>query len=426
MARFRSNILPSWEDSTHILLVCEISTRGLLRHRKEGGLGDNWQAMRTRPLRLLLAGYFGFDNAGDEAIFEAMVDHFRSLQPEVELSALVLDPGPAERLGVRAVPRKHIPSVWKALRVCDVFVLGGGGLFQDSTGPGSVIYYGGLLAMAKAAFRPSVIFCQGYGPVGSPVARWLTRQAFRLPKLIAMRDEESVAELVELGLPRDEIVLAADPALLMKPLPSQEMRPLLEEQGLMGELGRSELPDGRLSEAGPLVAVTVRPWPTLPLEKLAEALLAFRERHKARYLILPLQPGKDLEPSRRLVELLKGEAKLWTGPLEPKVLTGVLACSDMVLGMRLHSLILATVENPPIYGLSYDPKVERFCRRAGALSCLVEEISSERLLREWEHLLLGRKSQRTVQKNAVETMRGEADEAFRATLALATGETVRT
>lgn len=385
------------------------------------GLDEIVAEMSPRPPKLLLAGYFGFDNAGDEAIFEAMVDHFRSLEPGVQISALVKDPQTAHRLGVDAIPRKHIPSVWRALRKCDAFVLGGGGLFQDSTGPGSVVYYGGLLALARAALRPSIIFCQGYGPVKGGLTRWLTRQAFRLPKLITVRDEESVEEMVALGLRSQEIHLAADPALLMRPLPVAEMRPLLEEEGLLTEMGRSELPDGRLSQAGPLVALTVRSWPTLPLPELALALKGFREAHKARYLLLPLQPERDLEPSRRLAELLEGQARVWERPLPPKVLTGVLACCDMVIGMRLHSLILATVENPPLFGLSYDPKVERFCRRAGALSCRVEEISSERLLREWEHLLLGRKNQRAVQKKAVETMRAQTERAFRATLAVAAG-----
>lgn len=377
--------------------------------------------MSGRSPHLLLAGYFGFDNAGDEALFESMVDRFRELEPTVEISALTSGTSTAKRLGVHSVPRKHIPSVWKAMRSCDAFVLGGGGLFQDSTGRGSVLYYGGLLAMATAARRPSAIFCQGYGPVNGGMSRWLTRQAFRLPKIVTLRDEESVAELRQLGVPAERIYLTADPALLMKPLVIEEMRPILEAEGLLGELGRSELPDGRLSEAGPLVVVTVRPWPTLSLEALAEALAAFRQTTKARYLLVPFQPERDLEPSLRLAELLGGEAKVIERELTPKAITGILACSDMVIGMRLHSLILATVQNPPLFGLSYDPKVERFCRRAGALSCRVEEISSEKLPREWEHLLMGRKSQRAVQEKAVEMMREQADRAFRATLAMAGG-----
>lgn len=377
--------------------------------------------MRQTPPRILLAGYFGFDNAGDEALFESEVENFRRLEPDVQLSALVADPSTALRLQVEPVPRKDFRAVWKALRQSELFVLGGGGLFQDVTGPGSVFYYGGLLAMAGLAGCPSVFFCQGYGPVNRPLQKVFARQFLRLPALVTVRDEESKTELVELGLAAESVHLAADPALLLSPLEPESMRAILDEEGLMKELGRCELPHGQLSSAGPLVALTVRPWPGLSLEELAAALARFREETNARYLLLPFQPERDLEPSQRLVELLSGEACLLERPLSPRALTGILASCDMVIGMRLHSLILATVGNPPLYGLSYDPKVERFCRRAGALSCSIEEISSERLLRDWNHLLQGRKSQRACQQKAVEVMRRQVEAAFKGSLALARG-----
>jgi polysaccharide pyruvyl transferase CsaB len=378
--------------------------------------------MSEKPLSLLLGGYFGFDNAGDEAIFESVVENFKRLHPECRLKALVQDPTTAQRLDVEPVPRKNLSAVWSAMRSSDLFVQGGGGLYQDVTGPGSVFYYGGLLGMAKLAGCPSVFFCQGYGPVNRPLQKFFTRQVLRLPHLITVRDDESRAELKSLGVALSRIHLAADPALLLSPLPTESIRALLGEEDLLKELGRSELPNGQLSSVGPLVVVTVRPWPGLPLEELAGALREFRKNTAARFVLLPFQPERDLEPSRRLVDLLDGEARLLERSLEPKALTGILACSDMVIGMRLHSLILGTVGNPPLYGLSYDPKVERFCRRAGALSCRIEEISQERLVREWNHVLQGRKSQRDCQKKAVEVMRKQVEAAFQASLAVGRGQ----
>lgn len=381
----------------------------------------NLASMADSNLRILLAGYFGFDNAGDEAIFEAIVENLRRLSPGVQLKALVHDPETAHRLEVEPIPRKEIPQVWSALRNSDLFLLGGGGLFQDVTGPGSVFYYGGLLGMAKLAGCPSVFFCQGYGPVRRPLQKLFTRQILRLPTLLTVRDEESRTEMRQLGVSEESIFLAADPALLLSPLPPDELRAILGEEDLFKELGRSELPNGQLSQAGPLVAVTVRPWPGLDLQELAKALVEFRGETSARYLLFPFQPERDLKPSVELSKLLEGEARVLDRPLTPRALSGILACCDMVIGMRLHSLILATVGNPPLYGLSYDPKVERFCRRAGALSCLIEEISSDRLLREWKHLLQGRKAQRKCQEKAVEIMRKEAEAAFLASLAVGRG-----
>lgn len=409
-----------------MLLPGSLVFRGLADSQKGmRAIQVNLCSMSSKNLKLLLAGYFGFDNAGDEALFESEVENFRKLDPEVELTALVQDPATANRLGVATVPRKDLAGVWKAMRSTDLFVLGGGGLFQDVTGPATVFYYGGLLTMCALARKPSVFFCQGYGPVTGNLQKFATRQFLRLPELVTVRDVESQAELVDLGLSLEDVHLAADPALLLDPMDPKELTPILKEENLFQELGRSELPDGRLSGAGPLVVVTVRPWPGLPLEGLATALKGFREKHKARYLLLPFQPERDLEPSRKLVELLDGQARLLERELPPKALSGILACADMIIGMRLHSLILATATNPPLYGLSYDPKVERFCRRAGALSCSIEEISPERLLEEWEHLLLGRKLQRKAQAQRVGEMREQAERAFRASLALARGESAK-
>ena len=69
-----------------------------------------------QPLRLLLSGYFGFDNAGDEAIFESLVENFRRLHPGVRLAALVQGEETARRLDVEPIPRKDVGAVWKALK----------------------------------------------------------------------------------------------------------------------------------------------------------------------------------------------------------------------------------------------------------------------------------------------------------------------
>ncbi|HIB68527.1 MAG TPA: hypothetical protein EYO33_26415, partial [Phycisphaerales bacterium] len=65
--------------------------------------------MKNKSLKILLAGYFGFDNAGDEAIFESVVENFRRLHPQAELSALVQNADTADRLGVNPIARSHLP-----------------------------------------------------------------------------------------------------------------------------------------------------------------------------------------------------------------------------------------------------------------------------------------------------------------------------
>jgi hypothetical protein len=49
----------------------------------------------------------------------------------------------------------------------------------------------------------------------------------------------------------------------------------------------------------------------------------------------------------------------------PKALAGVLAGCDLVVGMRLHSLVFAASAGVPVVGLVYDPKVASLMTRLG-------------------------------------------------------------
>ena len=81
---------------------------------------------------ILIAGYYGFGNAGDEAILAAMLGELRVLRPDLDLAVASGDPAAtAARHGVRAVARDDLTAVIAAIRASDLVILGGGGLFQD-------------------------------------------------------------------------------------------------------------------------------------------------------------------------------------------------------------------------------------------------------------------------------------------------------
>jgi len=128
-------------------------------------------------VKIVISGYYGFGNAGDEAILEAMVRDLRALAPGARLVVLSADPAAtAARCGVEAVPRMHLPSVLGALRGADLFISGGGSLLQDATSWRSVPYYAGIdcawrggwasrcLSTPKASDRCAALGCGGWLP----------------------------------------------------------------------------------------------------------------------------------------------------------------------------------------------------------------------------------------------------------------------
>jgi polysaccharide pyruvyl transferase WcaK-like protein len=91
---------------------------------------------------------------------------------------------------------------------------------------------------------------------------------------------------------------------------------------------------------------------------------------------------------------------------------------DLVLGMRLHAAIMAAGRGIPFLGLSYDPKVERFCRRCGAVSLPLEQLTAEGLHKALYHLLRGRAHARQELEKRVAPMVASVRAAAAAALAL--------
>ena len=120
--------------------------------------------------RILISGYYGFDNYGDELILETLVSTLKhNGHTPVVLSA---EPGKTtEQLGVEAVARMNPIALLNAVKSCDALLSGGGGLFQDSSSLKSPLYYGGLIQLARCLGKPVAIFGQGLGPrQAAPVA----------------------------------------------------------------------------------------------------------------------------------------------------------------------------------------------------------------------------------------------------------------
>ncbi|NLK01375.1 MAG: polysaccharide pyruvyl transferase CsaB, partial [Clostridia bacterium] len=142
--------------------------------------------------RVVLSGYYGFQNAGDEAILYSIIKALRKVSPDIEM--LVLSNSPSEtslRHGVEAANRWCIKEIYSEIRKSDLFISGGGSLLQDVTGLKSLVYYLGIVFLAKLLGKPVMFYAQGIGPINSFIGRVLTKIAADRVDLITVRDENS-------------------------------------------------------------------------------------------------------------------------------------------------------------------------------------------------------------------------------------------
>lgn len=288
-------------------------------------------------MRLVVSGYHGFGNTGDEAILAGMLHGLRAIDGDVEVTVLSGDPPQtAGTHGVKAVPRADPRAVWRALRASDGLISGGGSLLQDRTSARPVAYYTGVMRLARLARRPYAIHAQGLGPVRRRLNRAMAAAALRGAAAVSLRDPDSVALARGLGV-RRSIALAPDPALGLSP-------PRVDPSGAvvvaMREWGR----EGRHLD-------TVR----RALAELGRDLPV---------VALPMHEPVDRAASARVVAGIPGASVV--GPdasLRDRL--AAIASARVVIGMRLHALILAGATGVPAVAISYDPKVDAWARLAG-------------------------------------------------------------
>lgn len=304
-------------------------------------------------MRIAISGYYGFGNAGDEAVLSATVDQLRARLPVAAPVVLSADPSATEDMHeVEAAPRWPLSSLRRIIRSADLLLSGGGSLLQNRTSMRSLGYYLLTLDMARRAGVPCVVHAQGLGPLDGWFSRRLTGRYLRRVQAVTLRDEASMLLAGQLGVPDQLLTLTADPAFLLEPVADAGVAAILDEAGLHS------------GEA--VVGMVLREWPGAEeaLGPMARISRMTAEEWGARTLILPFQLSEDLKVSHRLAALLP-EATVLAREMHPRMLTGVIGRLDLLVGMRLHALIMAAAQAVPAVGLSYDPKVRAHCERAG-------------------------------------------------------------
>lgn len=340
--------------------------------------------------RITISGYYGFSNAGDEAVLASVVGGLRRYAgDDVEITVLSATPSEtADAYGVTAVPRMNMARVREAVHGCDLFISGGGSLIQDATSFKSLVYYLLVITTARRAGRRVMIMGQGIGPLRRLSSREFTRMALDGVPLITVRDRESADLLAEIGVRRPRIEVTADPTFALDPCDPEEARRLLSESGI-----------GPGEDA---VAVALREWPESPGlgEAAVAALGGLSARIPARLVLVPMQRPEDFRLAERIREPLGDRVALLPDGCDPRRILGVIAACRMVIAMRLHALIFAASVGVPAVGIAYDPKVESFISASGQESVSLAETESgaltDRVLDAWDRRdeLCGRLSER--------------------------------
>jgi polysaccharide pyruvyl transferase CsaB len=298
--------------------------------------------------RLVLAGYFGRGNLGDDAILLGFVNGVRELDYQYTVIC-----GTPEYLmrdyGLRGVGHLDFKAVRSVIEQCDALVFPGGSVFQDVSSVRSVAYYADLVKQAKKAGKKVVMLGQGVGPLNRFLGKRLATGAFQAADLIAVRDRGSVSSLQALGVPGTPRVTADMAFLLPEPSGDDGLKPF--GVGDMKSVGLSARPAGK--DKGKQVVKVFSRLMRLLFDNGWVPVMIEMDREMDRPLIDRL--GKEFGGK-------VPEIRNLTSPVQ---LQQRIMRMDAVLGMRLHAGILAATVGVPAYLVSYDPKVTAFANAMG-------------------------------------------------------------
>lgn len=357
--------------------------------------------MEFRTKRIVIVNDGLGPNTGDRAILFSMLDGLRIACPNAQ---------------IRTFPNSRMSRVgqylefWHALQKADLFIFGGGQEIEDQASVAFLI--SGLLKMtlAKVLSRPILCYAIGVGPVATGLGRLLVRLVLNRVDLITVRDEDSQKILKQLGVKRPPCFVTADPSFALAQSDDQRVRSVFLSAGLD-------------QTSGPRIAITPRLWfhyrhHLLPItwrvkfhpvpepkeftnlkETIAQVADHLVAKHKARVIFVPMSSsgGKcdpsndDGQVSKEIIDLMKFKDRVFLlpGSYSPMELKAFFGQMDLVIGMRMHSLILASMMNVPIIGMALSPKFHPLFKSLGQSEYLIslKDISYHKLLEKTEAAL---------------------------------------
>jgi polysaccharide pyruvyl transferase CsaB len=330
--------------------------------------------MAAHPVTIGITGSYGGNNMGDEAILQSIITQIHD-SFDAEIVVFSRDPDDTmnrhkvhRAVPVRSLSRKESLTEIKNL---DLLIVGGGGILYDH----EVKTYLREAQLAHEEGIPIMIYAVGAGPLKDPQSQALVREVLGTASVITVRDKSSMKILEEIGVNKD-IIVTADPAFLMKPEDVQI--DFLHQEGI--RKGRK------------LIGMSVRePGKAAPDIKeehyqdiLANAADYMIDRYDAHIVFVPMErkTAFDLHQSHSVVAKMIWPqfASILEGEYSPGQLMSLMKSFEFVVGMRLHFLIFAALQQVPFVPLPYSSKVTGFLQELQFSTPPLENITPGRLI----------------------------------------------
>lgn len=323
--------------------------------------------------KLVISGYYGFNNLGDESILTAIIANLKDSIDNIDITVLSQNPKLThDKHKVRAISRKNPIKIIKEIRNCDLLISGGGSLLQDVTSNRSILYYLFIMFIGILFKKRVMVYSQGIGPINRPINKSLTRMVLNKVDFITLRDHKSEEVLRDMKIKNKNICITADPVIGLKKRNTKAGKELLLQ---------TELWDNNKPTIG--FALRGRDRDNNLVDVISRVSDEIIDEMGVNIAFIPFHLGEDIKVLNEIQGKMKNKAIFFKEKYNLDQMLSIMGNLDLLVGIRLHSLIFSAVMNTPMTAISYDPKIDNFMESIEEpVFCNVDELNYDILLEE--------------------------------------------
>jgi polysaccharide pyruvyl transferase CsaB len=381
---------------------------------------------------ILLCGWYGSRNAGDDAILEGILYGFSNYVPQAKLTVLSNKPYETKKTyGIESIYLwKRFKGFFRFLRAlakCDLFLVGGGSLIQDVSSFGNIIHWLLKITLAKIFGKKVALIAIGADYLQYRTSKILAKAVLNRVQFISTRDVIAADIFKSIGINQTPIYALTDTANLIKPAPYVSAEKIFEQEGInFGSKTRIAINIRQFYRQRKFLNMNKRKWSQygklsynrLVLE-MANIVTALQDEFEAKILFVPFQVSESDDDNLAIRDVIaniprKENIYMLKHLYPPSRLMAVLGTMEVVISMRLHPLILAANMGVPVFGVPYAPKTNGFLKEIDMeeYSCPINNLSTQEVLPKIKNILGKRSSVIDIIKHNMEQVRHKAIEHF--------------
>jgi polysaccharide pyruvyl transferase WcaK-like protein len=350
-------------------------------------------ALKRTHKRVLFAGAYGIENAGDDLPLIVMCEQLKRMLPAVDFDfrALSRHPNPWEEAtyGVRMIKnleyesreeatgrwfkgfncgddRSELQRIQEEIRQCDLLILGAGNWLIDLTidlfrGPIPLLAV--YIFLANLYHKPVMLYGISAGPFHTSWGRLLSGWIADNTDLITVRDRTSQTLLEGLLSVERTVHLLPDATLGLDPPPLEQCAQALLAEGIR-RTSRKAIAIG-IRDVHRIVGEATAQWLE---DQIIRTIHALKDEYE--FVFLPQSTyfeDDDRIYAERLCRSIRSDVvcSRVMQRRHPAVLAGMYGLFDITLAIRLHAAVFSIISTTPVIAINYLPKMAGFMESVG-------------------------------------------------------------